>query len=995
MKNSVFGRTLVQWFVFVSLLWLAMVQSSFAATIDPDGDRVREFILDVNPERNKVPFTSYIIPNGDEQIRGIDVTWTTGSGDVATFSGANGGTTEKITITSGANGATEATIVALRPGDVIISNELYSGESAGYRSEIFEIHVPEFRSDISAPTSGLIGKPLGSPIQIHATKDRAQFTSGWVDVYAENGGVFENGDDYRRLSLGSSGIVTTGFTLSSQLESNVITYEIFSECEGRQSCLVSTGSATIRGTNPKLDVLGGASRTGMEGSTDTLSAGALDMSGAPIFGLPIEFISNNNATTGIGAEVTLDSETGYYNDTFIYGPSVGDTSVTIRLRDYPSISSTVRLTTEAPFELDVASGNNQTWVVGHALSSALIVNLSRDGEPYEDAVIDWSVIPGAGAGTFGSGTNLGEGRFAVDFTPSRVGPHTIRATLRNSNVFVDFAATAFAPSFTFNPDAVIGLSGQIRPVSVTLFNGIGGVLAREPVTISVVAGSATASAPTSGLTTLNGQIVVPVTLGQTQGRASLRVSIDRFTEDGQSIATGSADVIVRAPQVSLQASSRLSGLGGTSGQLDLSFFYRDDGEVFPLANLPVGAVKRIRSGGASVDLADIAGLRTDANGNASVGLDFLTEAGDDVIDVSIDGVVVGNFTASSRAPTLQFTEQLSRARIGDATTIPITVTVLDQGVPAAGVPVSLTIDSTSATAIQSSNVSNRSGNILLTISPSLLEEVITVAANWEDVVSIGHKLSMWLPRIDVSTANPLVGRVLTEGNIRVQLTDETGAGLPQEPISWRVGPDGAAQVTGDIEADSLGFADASVDFGSSADSGVVIITVPSPTVGAEVTARISYASWQASLVVDSGDNQSGWASESLADSLAVHLTDNNGAGIVGEPVSWQVLSGQGSLQGQTTATTTTSTATGGIAEVDWQLGTTPGAGEQIVVARSIDGSEVRFSATALDPSLTISPATLTANSGQTQIFTVQLSEGAAHFAGSELNWTLGSASLGI
>ena len=69
------------------------------------------------------------------------------------------------------------------------------------------------------------------------------------------------------------------------------------------------------------------------------------------------------------------------------------------------------------------------------------------------------------------------------------------------------------------------------------------------------------------------------------------------------------------------------------------------------------------------------------------------------------------------------------------------------------------------------------------------------------------------------------------------------------------------------------------------------------------------------LVLVSGDGQSGAAGAPLADSLVVRLEDSNGNGVGGKPITWVVASGGGSVR-----PVTVSTSPNGLAKTQWTLG---------------------------------------------------------------------------
>jgi hypothetical protein len=95
----------------------------------------------------------------------------------------------------------------------------------------------------------------------------------------------------------------------------------------------------------------------------------------------------------------------------------------------------------------------------------------------------------------------------------------------------------------------------------------------------------------------------------------------------------------------------------------------------------------------------------------------------------------------------------------------------------------------------------------------------------------------------------------------------------------------------------------------------------------------------ASLVLVSGDGQTGVAGATLGDPLVVRLVDGAGNGIAGRVVSWVVAGGGG-----TTSPTRSASDESGLARARWQLGPEPGTNTLAAVVEGVGA--VAFSATA-------------------------------------------------
>jgi hypothetical protein len=90
-----------------------------------------------------------------------------------------------------------------------------------------------------------------------------------------------------------------------------------------------------------------------------------------------------------------------------------------------------------------------------------------------------------------------------------------------------------------------------------------------------------------------------------------------------------------------------------------------------------------------------------------------------------------------------------------------------------------------------------------------------------------------------------------------------------------------------------------------------------------------------------GNNQSGEVGTALPDPLRVRVVTDGGTGVAGHPVTWEVVSGGGSV-----SPTNTVTDASGYAEATWTLGPTAGSGRARATATDVGSRD--FDATATD-----------------------------------------------
>lgn len=130
--------------------------------------------------------------------------------------------------------------------------------------------------------------------------------------------------------------------------------------------------------------------------------------------------------------------------------------------------------------------------------------------------------------------------------------------------------------------------------------------------------------------------------------------------------------------------------------------------------------------------------------------------------------------------------------------------------------------------------------------------------------------------------------------------------------------------------------------------------------------RVTVTAVPTQIAVVGSPSRAGTAGRTVADSLAVRVTDRHGTGIAGVAVTFAAAGG-GEV-GPATATTRAD----GTARAGWRLGATPGAQTATAAAAGLTGSPVTFTAAAAAPvpaTLEIAPEFATVAVGATQAFT--------------------------
>lgn len=176
----------------------------------------------------------------------------------------------------------------------------------------------------------------------------------------------------------------------------------------------------------------------------------------------------------------------------------------------------------------------------------------------------------------------------------------------------------------------------------------------------------------------------------------------------------------------------------------------------------------------------------------------------------------------------------------------------------------------------------------------------------------------------------------------VRVTDAFGNGVAGVTVTFAVASGGGA-VTGATPATNAAGVAAvgGWTLGSSAGANTLTATVSGLT-GSPVTFTATALSGAAqNLVLDGGNMQTDTVAATLPVPYTVKVTDTNGNGVAGIPVSWTVTGGGGTI------TMSSTTDAGGVATATRVLGTTAGTQTAQAAVGGLNGSPVGFSATAL------------------------------------------------
>lgn len=184
--------------------------------------------------------------------------------------------------------------------------------------------------------------------------------------------------------------------------------------------------------------------------------------------------------------------------------------------------------------------------------------------------------------------------------------------------------------------------------------------------------------------------------------------------------------------------------------------------------------------------------------------------------------------------------------------------------------------------------------------------------------------------------------------LRVQVRDQNDQPLARTAIRFH-SKDGMVVQAQPMMTDASGYAQVNFTLGSQAIMQTVAVTVPSlPNVQADFIVYLQLMPNEMQLI--GPVQRSGPAGAVLADSIRIRILDKDRYGFAGLPVTFELLSGTGSLLPGDQARVTIQTNAEGYASAAWKLGKAAGALLQ----------SMRISADYLGAALSGSPMTLTA-----------------------------------
>jgi hypothetical protein len=184
-------------------------------------------------------------------------------------------------------------------------------------------------------------------------------------------------------------------------------------------------------------------------------------------------------------------------------------------------------------------------------------------------------------------------------------------------------------------------------------------------------------------------------------------------------------------------------------------------------------------------------------------------------------------------------------------------------------------------------------------------------------------------------------------SLTVALTDANGLAVIGSPVAWAV-KSGGGTLSGDtVTTDAFGESTVTWTLGNAAGSqSVTANAAGQPTISGNFTATAVMPNF----AIDTGNNQTAAAKDTVADKPTILVTDANGNPVAGVRVDFAIASGGGFLAGgdvDSAKTASIVTDSKGLAAIIWVLGST--VGTQTMTGTVANGTPLTFTAVATTP----------------------------------------------
>ena len=540
--------------------------------------------------------------------------------------------------------------------------------------------------------------------------------------------------------------------------------------------------------------------------------------------------------------------------------------------------------------------------------------------------------------------------------------------LQSRGVEVRFDNRTLTTPRIISGDAQNGTVGTAlaQPFVVEVRDENGAVFEGVPVMFTVTAGGGTV-APEIATTDADGRAESLLTLGSGPGTNTVEVSIERIVQTVVFSAEGTAPPEPTAPSI-------VSGDNqtGFTGEVLTNSFVVEIHDQYDNPMAGVTVTFAVSEGGGSLSTAT---ATTDANGQAENTLTLGSDPGTNSVVVSVEGISRTEvFSAEASLPPPEPTAlsivsgDNQNGLTGETLANPLVIEVRDQyDAPMAEVTVTFAVSegggSLSSEMVMTDADGRAASTLTLGSDPGTNSVKVSVEGlSRTEVFSAEASLPPPAPTtLSIASGENqtgVTGEMLANPFV-VEVRDEDGNPLSGVLVKFTIVTGGGSLSATTGMTDANGRAESTLTLGSSSGTNSVEVSV-------EGISRTEVFSAEASLPppeptalsIVSGENQTGFTSEALANPFVVEVRDQYDDPMDGIAVTFAVTAGGGSLSSEIAMTDAN-----GRAESTLTLGSDPGTNSVEVSVEGISRTEV-FSAKATLPPP--APTTLSIVAGDNQ-----------------------------
>ncbi len=765
----------------------------------------------------------------------------------------------------------------------------------------------------------------------------------------------------------ASGIATVGsWTLGAATGANTLT-ATSAGLTGSPATFNATANA---GNATTIALSAGNGQSATVGTTlpTALAVLVTDAAVNPVAGFTVSWTASNGGSVdcGGGPLPSCSSPTngsGIATATWTLGTSAGAQGTTAAaggLAGSP-INFSATANAGAAATLAINGGDNQSATVSTSVATAPSVLVTDAfGNPVSGVAVSFAVAGGGGSVTGGSTSTNASGIATVTSWTlgATAGANTLTATsagLTGSPATFHATGTAgAAANIALNAgngqSATVGNAVAINP-SVLVTDAGGNPVSGATVTFIVTGGggSLTGAAPltnASGIATVGSWTLGPLAGSNNNTVQASTAGVGGTVTFAASATAGSAS------SIALNAGNNQSATVNTAVATAPSVLVTDAGGN-PVSGISVTFA--VTGGGGSVTGGS---TTTNASGIATVGSWTLgTTAGSNTLSATSAGLAgspvgfTATGTAAAAASIALNAGNGQSATVGTAVAIDPSVIVRDAfNNPVSGVSVTFAVTGGGGSVTGGSTTSNASG--IATVGSWTLGG--SAGANSLNATSAGLAGSP-VSFSATATAGGATTIALNAGNGQsatvntpvainpsVLVTDALGNPVSGVSVTFAVTGGGGIVSGGAASTNGSGIATVtSWTLGTTAGSNTLQATSAGLAGSPVVFTATGTAAAAASVVLNSGNNQSATVNTAVATAPSVLVTDAFGNAVSGVSVTFAVTGGGGGVTGGSTTTNGSGIATVG----SWTLGTTAGSNTLSATSAGLAGSPVGFTAT--------------------------------------------------